>query len=112
MTNDAVTVTHDAAPHAVPLSGDGGLDANAFDPTALADRTFDLLVIGGGILGAGVARDAALRGLSVALIDTADFALDGVSDEVRGLISPVLLATDLERLSAHLEVLRDHPLTE
>ena len=26
-------------------------------------------------------------------------------------ISPVLLATVLERLSAHLEVLRDHPLT-
>ena len=34
---------------------------------------FDLLVIGGGIFGACAARDAALRGLSVALIDRSDF---------------------------------------
>jgi fructoselysine-6-phosphate deglycase len=45
------------------------------------------------------------------VIDTAEFDLPGVSPEVRALISPVLLATVLERLSAHLEVLRDHPLT-
>lgn len=41
---------------------------------ALTDRTFDVLVVGGGITGAGVARDAALRGLDVALIDRDDFA--------------------------------------
>ena len=41
---------------------------------ALADETFDLLVIGGGITGAGVARDAALRGLRVALVERDDFA--------------------------------------
>ena len=41
---------------------------------ALSDKTFDLLVIGGGITGAGVARDAALRGLSVALIEAQDLA--------------------------------------
>jgi len=35
----------------------------------------------------------------------------GISDRVRSLVSPVLLATVLERVSAHLEVLRDHPLT-
>jgi glycerol-3-phosphate dehydrogenase len=40
----------------------------------LADRPFDLLVLGGGITGAGVALDAALRGLRVALIDKGDFA--------------------------------------
>ena len=40
----------------------------------LAARTFDLFVIGGGIVGAGVAREAALRGLSVALVDQYDFA--------------------------------------
>src|SRR5438046_9172862 len=40
----------------------------------LSKRTFDVLVVGGGITGAGVARDAALRGLSVALIDKGDFA--------------------------------------
>src|SRR5262245_48153572 len=41
---------------------------------ALADGTFDLLILGGGITGAGVALDAALRGLRVALIDKGDFA--------------------------------------
>ena len=42
--------------------------------SALADRTFDLLVIGGGIHGACVAWEAVLRGLSVALVDKADFS--------------------------------------
>jgi glycerol-3-phosphate dehydrogenase len=41
---------------------------------ALADQTFDLLVIGGGITGAGVAREASLRGFKVALVEQADFA--------------------------------------
>src|SRR5438105_2848914 len=41
---------------------------------ALADGTFDLLIIGGGITGAGVALDASLRGFRVALIDKGDFA--------------------------------------
>ncbi len=40
----------------------------------LAHEAFDLAVIGGGINGAGIARDAALRGLSVALIERDDFA--------------------------------------
>src|SRR4051812_15798432 len=40
----------------------------------LAREAFDLLVLGGGITGAGVALDAALRGLRVALIDKGDFA--------------------------------------
>jgi glycerol-3-phosphate dehydrogenase len=41
---------------------------------ALTDGPFDLLVLGGGITGAGVALDAVLRGLRVALIDKSDFA--------------------------------------
>ena len=40
---------------------------------ALGEQAFDLLVIGGGITGAGVARDAALRGLRVALVEKHDF---------------------------------------
>jgi glycerol-3-phosphate dehydrogenase len=44
------------------------------DVPALAEGTFDVLVLGGGITGAGVALDAALRGLRVALIDKGDFA--------------------------------------
>jgi glycerol-3-phosphate dehydrogenase len=41
---------------------------------SLGERKFDLLVIGAGITGAGTARDAARRGLSVALVDADDFA--------------------------------------
>ncbi len=41
---------------------------------ALASETFDLVVVGGGITGAGVAFDAATRGYSVALVERADYA--------------------------------------
>ncbi len=41
---------------------------------ALADRRFDLIVVGGGITGCGIAREATLRGLSVALLEQDDFA--------------------------------------
>src|SRR5580692_3327788 len=44
------------------------------DLQRLANERFDLLIIGGGVTGACVARDAALRGLSVALIEKSDFA--------------------------------------
>ncbi len=40
---------------------------------ALAGERFDVVVIGGGIIGAGIARDAAIRGLRVALFEKADF---------------------------------------
>src|SRR5581483_11852069 len=40
----------------------------------LASESFDLLVIGGGITGAGVALDAAGRGLRTALVERGDFA--------------------------------------
>ncbi|HVL47966.1 MAG TPA: glycerol-3-phosphate dehydrogenase [Candidatus Thermoplasmatota archaeon] len=42
-------------------------------PQDLAGREFDLVVIGGGINGTGVARDAARRGLKVALLEKEDF---------------------------------------
>src|ERR1700722_17463414 len=41
---------------------------------SLTAEVFDLVVIGGGITGAGVALDAASRGYSVALIERADYA--------------------------------------
>jgi glycerol-3-phosphate dehydrogenase len=41
---------------------------------ALTDEQFDVLVIGGGITGAGVALDAASRGYSVALVEKGDYA--------------------------------------
>jgi glycerol-3-phosphate dehydrogenase len=53
----------------------GSLDLRGRDGLfdALGARAFDVVVIGGGITGAGVARDAAMRGLSVALIEARDF---------------------------------------
>ncbi len=48
-------------------------------------ETFDVLVIGGGITGAGVARDAALRGLSVALVEKGDFA-SGTSSKTSRMV--------------------------
>ena len=47
----------------------------------------------------------------VTVLDTAEFALPGISPATRGLLSPIVLATLFERLSAHLEVKRAHPLT-
>ena len=40
----------------------------------LGERQFDLLVVGGGIIGAGIAEAATAHGLDVALVDRADFA--------------------------------------
>ena len=40
----------------------------------LADRDFDLLVVGGGIIGAGIAATAARHGLAVALVERGDFS--------------------------------------
>ena len=41
---------------------------------SLQEGTFDVLIIGGGIVGSGVARDAAMRGLRVAVVEQHDFA--------------------------------------
>ena len=62
----------------------------------LAAEEFDAVVIGGGLTGAGVALDAAARGLSVALVERHDFAsgmssrssklLDGAPADERDLM--------------------------
>lgn len=52
---------------------------------AMKDEVFDLAIIGGGITGAGVARDAASRGMKVALIEGNDFA-QGTSSRSSKLI--------------------------
>src|SRR3954465_3876140 len=56
-----------------------GLDSPAVQSRAaaleaLSSETFDVVVVGGGITGAGVALDAAARGYSVALVEKTDFA--------------------------------------
>ena len=40
----------------------------------MAAEGVEVLVIGGGITGAGIARDAAMRGVSVGLVERGDFA--------------------------------------
>ncbi|MBA2596119.1 MAG: glycerol-3-phosphate dehydrogenase [Chloroflexota bacterium] len=44
------------------------------DPADLERETFDLVVIGAGVNGAGIARDAAMRGLKTLLVDKGDIA--------------------------------------
>ena len=51
----------------------------------MKDEEFDLLIIGGGITGAATARDAAMRGLKVALVEKSDFA-EGTSSRSSKLI--------------------------
>ena len=51
-----------------------GLASRAVAWDQLSERPFDVLIVGGGITGAGVARDAALRGLRVALVEGNDWA--------------------------------------
>ena len=50
-----------------------------------ADEEFDFLIIGGGINGAGIARDAALRGIKVALVEKSDYA-SGTSSKSSKLV--------------------------
>ncbi|QIR86988.1 SIS domain-containing protein [Paracoccus sp. AK26] len=44
------------------------------------------------------------------VINTADYCPRDLSPELRALLSPAFMATLMERLSAYLEVMRDHPL--
>src|SRR5512144_2664566 len=73
----------------------------------LDGASFDAVVIGGGMAGAGVARDLALRGASVALFDKGDFA-SGTSSKSSKLIDWGLVRESLrekktlERLAPHL----------
>ena len=56
----------------------------------LQSEHYDLLVIGGGITGAGIALDAIARGLKVCLIEKADFA-SGTSSRSTKLLVVILL---------------------
>ena len=61
-------------PDAVPLPGALSPARRQRDLEAVALADLDVLVVGGGVTGAGVALDAAARGLSVALLERADLA--------------------------------------
>jgi glycerol-3-phosphate dehydrogenase len=67
--------TDSAEKYFTPASGvDSRHERAAGERLMEPGRTCDLLIIGGGINGAGIARDAAGRGLAVALCERADFA--------------------------------------
>jgi glycerol-3-phosphate dehydrogenase len=65
------------SPPSIPRGGAASrLDANYREAAwqRLSNDSFDVVVIGGGVTGAGAALDAATRGLSVALVEARDFA--------------------------------------
>ena len=61
-------------PDAIPLPGALSAARRQRDLETVALADLDLVVVGGGVTGAGVALDAAARGLSVALLERADLA--------------------------------------
>ncbi len=72
----------------------------------------DLLVVGGGITGAGIARDAAMRGLSVGLVERGDFA-SGTSSRSSKLIHGGLRYLEQGEINLVLEANRERKcLTE
>jgi glycerol-3-phosphate dehydrogenase len=82
---------------------------------ALADDQFDLVVVGGGVTGAGVALDAASRGLHTALIERDDFA-SGTSSKSSKLVHGGLrylqqgeIALVYEALAERQRLLRNAP---
>src|SRR5689334_14361135 len=70
---------------------------------------YDLLVIGGGIQGAAVARDAALRGLRVILLERGDFA-SGTSSRSSKLVHGGIRYLETGQLRLVREALRERAL--
>src|ERR1044071_8102331 len=80
--------------------------ARAMNLDRMARETYDLAVVGGGITGAGVALDAATRGLKVALIEKHDFA-SGTSSRSSKLIHGGLRYLERFEFALVREVLQD-----
>ena len=92
------------------------MDAARLDPAQrardlelLSRDEFDLVVIGGGVVGAGTALDAASRGLSVALIEQRDWA-SGTSSRSSKLIHGGLRYLEQLELGLVREALREQTL--
>ncbi|WP_163512111.1 glycerol-3-phosphate dehydrogenase/oxidase [Fodinicola acaciae] len=75
----------------------------------MRSETFDVVVIGGGVTGAGVALDAASRGLSVALVEARDFAA-GTSSRSSKLIHGGLRYLEQLNFSLVREALKERGL--
>ena len=89
----------------VPLSP----DHRAQSLRRMADEVVDVLVIGGGVVGTGVAVDAATRGLSVALVEQSDFA-SGTSSRSSKLIHGGLRYLEQYNFGLVREALRERAL--
>ncbi len=72
-------------------------------------QTFDVLVLGAGITGCGIALDAALRGLSVALIDKGDFG-GGTSSKSSKLIHGGLRYLEKKQFKLVVEAVRERDI--
>jgi glycerol-3-phosphate dehydrogenase len=84
-------------------------DRRQADLERLKEDTFDILVIGGGVTGAGVALDAATRGLTVALVEQRDFAA-GTSSRSSKLVHGGLRYLEQMNFSLVREALKERGL--
>jgi len=116
------TATRTDRPDAAdPEPGGGHLTGPVPDPTVLgpaqrrramaqlAAREFDVLVIGGGVTGTGIALDAATRGLSTALVEMRDYA-SGTSSRSGKLFHGGLRYLEQLNFSLVFEALRERGL--
>ena len=92
------------------------MSSDALDPGAragalerMSGERFDILVVGGGITGVGIALDAASRGLSVALVEAHDIA-SGTSSRSSKLIHGGLRYLEMLDLGLVREALRERRL--
>src|ERR1700741_2921285 len=93
------------------MASNGALDARERGALLgrLAAERFDVLVIGGGVTGAGTARDAASRGLRVALVEARDLA-SGTSSRSSKLIHGGLRYLEQLEFGLVREALREREL--
>jgi glycerol-3-phosphate dehydrogenase len=80
------------------------------DLAALTAKEFDVLVVGGGVTGAACARDAALRGLDVLLLERHDFA-SGTSSRSSKLIHGGVRYLETYQFKLVAESLRERELS-
>src|SRR5687767_16017481 len=98
------------------MTGDGVISSARLGPAErgesfdrLGRDTFDVVVVGGGVVGAGAALDAVTRGLSVALFEARDWA-SGTSSRSSKLIHGGLRYLEMLDFGLVREALRERAL--
>ncbi|MGN6334004.1 MAG: glycerol-3-phosphate dehydrogenase/oxidase [Motilibacteraceae bacterium] len=105
MSTSKTSTTSTSSSSVAPLSPEGRL--RALDE--MAGRELDVLVVGGGVVGAGSALDAATRGLDVALVEARDWA-SGTSSRSSKLIHGGLRYLEMLDFALVREALRERGL--